>query len=336
MTFIDDILKHKSLSIVGLEKNTGKTVCLNYILNHMPLRERQVAVTSIGLDGESQCQVTNTAKPPITLRSGIVFSTSETHYRKRRLVSELLEISDLSTSLGRVVTARVIIDGQVMLSGPSTGQELRRWQNQLEPLKIDLTIIDGALSRLSSASPAVSQAMVLATGAAYSHNLQTLVKKTAFVVKLVKIEAVDNQTLTLLNDLESGVWALMPNQQLVDTKLATTLGSDLLDGNGLDNCTHLFVAGALTDRFLNAFRTDKRFANVTLVVRDFTKIFVSPTSLQLFENTGRQLKVLHQSKLIGITVNPTAPDGYSLNSLQLCHEITAATGLPTYDLMQCN
>ena len=29
MPFVNDILKHRSLSIVGLEKNTGKTVCLN-------------------------------------------------------------------------------------------------------------------------------------------------------------------------------------------------------------------------------------------------------------------------------------------------------------------
>ena len=35
MPFIEDILKHKSLSIVGLEKNTGKTECLNYVLSRL-------------------------------------------------------------------------------------------------------------------------------------------------------------------------------------------------------------------------------------------------------------------------------------------------------------
>ena len=35
--FINDILKHNSLSIVGLQKNTGKTECLKYVLERLPL-----------------------------------------------------------------------------------------------------------------------------------------------------------------------------------------------------------------------------------------------------------------------------------------------------------
>ena len=75
MSFISDILKFKSLSIVGLEKNTGKTVCLNFILDRLPSACR-VAVTSIGIDGESKDQVTGTAKPEIILKEGTIFSTS--------------------------------------------------------------------------------------------------------------------------------------------------------------------------------------------------------------------------------------------------------------------
>ena len=36
MPFIKEILKYDSLSIVGLEKNVGKTECLNYILSRLP------------------------------------------------------------------------------------------------------------------------------------------------------------------------------------------------------------------------------------------------------------------------------------------------------------
>ena len=53
MSFIGQIQNLKSLSIVGLEKNTGKTVCLNYILERLP-SSFHVAVTSIGIDGESK------------------------------------------------------------------------------------------------------------------------------------------------------------------------------------------------------------------------------------------------------------------------------------------
>ena len=57
MTFIDDILKYNSLSIVGLQKNTGKTVSLNYVLDRLPIERKRIAVTSIGIDGETTDQV---------------------------------------------------------------------------------------------------------------------------------------------------------------------------------------------------------------------------------------------------------------------------------------
>ncbi|MEF9931801.1 MAG: hypothetical protein RR770_05835, partial [Bacteroidales bacterium] len=180
MPFVSEILKYRSLSIVGLDKNTGKTECLNYILGRLPLNNYKVAVTSIGVDGESVDQVTTTPKPEIYLREGIFFSTAELFYKSRRLVSELIDITDERSSLGRVVTAKVLSGGKVLLSGPSSGVSLRRWMGSLEQFEIDLCIVDGALSRLSSASPAISKAMVLSTGAAYSANLSTLVQKTKF------------------------------------------------------------------------------------------------------------------------------------------------------------
>ena len=42
MPFINDIATFKSLSIVGLEKNTGKTECLNYILGRLKDRKREL------------------------------------------------------------------------------------------------------------------------------------------------------------------------------------------------------------------------------------------------------------------------------------------------------
>ena len=37
MSFINEILNYDSLSIVGLQKNTGKTVSLNYVLDRLPV-----------------------------------------------------------------------------------------------------------------------------------------------------------------------------------------------------------------------------------------------------------------------------------------------------------
>ena len=205
--FINDILRYDSLSIVGLEKNTGKTECLKYVLDRLPVNSRRIAVTSIGIDGETVDQVTRTQKPEIVLREGTYFATSEAHYRQRRLVSELIDVSDESTSLGRVVTAQARTGGKILLSGPSSASGLRRWMGEMrQRFNIDLVVIDGALSRMSSASPAVSQSMILATGAAYSANMATLVSKTAHVVDLVNLELTTRENIAALMPLEKGLW----------------------------------------------------------------------------------------------------------------------------------
>ena len=146
MPFINDILQYDSLSIVGLEKNTGKTECLKYVLDRLPVQTKHIAVTSIGIDGETVDQVTRTQKPEIVLREGMYFGTSEAHYRLRRLVSELIDVSDESTSLGRVVTAKALTGGKILLSGPSSASSLRRWMHEMQqrfvvqdiPMDIDL------------------------------------------------------------------------------------------------------------------------------------------------------------------------------------------------------
>ena len=67
MPFTDQIIRYGSLSVVGLGKNTGKTECLRYVMDRLYQRQKVVAVTSIGIDGEGVDRVTATPKPEIFL-----------------------------------------------------------------------------------------------------------------------------------------------------------------------------------------------------------------------------------------------------------------------------
>ena len=328
-------MRYDSLSIVGLEKNTGKTECLKYVLDRLPVQQKRMAVTSIGIDGETVDQVTRTQKPEIVLREGMFFGTSEMHYRQRRLVSELIDVSDENTSLGRVVTAKALTTGKILLSGPSSATSLKRWMTEMRRLHIDLVIIDGALSRMSSASPAVSQSMILATGAAYSANLSTLVSKTAHVVDLVNLELTDEDNIHRLLPIERGVWFIDGDGDLHSLEALSSLSKDIRF-EGMDDCKTLYVAGALVDGFLEKVRKNKSLKQVELVVRDFTKIFVSPQQFRLFLKSGGSIRVMQKSKLIAVTVNPTSPSGYVLDSDTLCNRLSEAIQLPVYDLLKNN
>jgi hypothetical protein len=338
MPFISEILKYSSLSIVGMEKNTGKTECLNYVLKHLPLQDKKIAVTSIGIDGETTDQVTKTAKPEIFLRKGMFFGTSETHYRTRKLVSELIDVSNITTSLGRIVTGKALSNGKVQLSGPSSGFTLKQWMKEVHNMGVDLVVVDGALSRLSSASPAVSESMILSTGASLSINIQTLVQKTAYVVDLTNLALTTEQNIKSFSPIEKGIWAINEEGILCSMNASSSLVCQNLDFDEIGNCKALFVSGALVDGFLEKVIQNKKLKGVEIIVRDFTKIFVSQKNLRLFLHLGGKLNVLQRSKLIAVCVNPTSPSGYVLDSNLLCNTLSKAIKLPVYDLrmISCN
>ena len=331
MPFIEELIKYKSCSIVGLEKNTGKTECFNYVLKRLPLDTKRIAVSSIGIDGETTDQVTQTSKPEIFLREGMYFGTSEKHYLMKRLSSELLEVSDESSSLGNIVIGKALTPGKILLSGPSSSSGLRRWMEGMKKYDIDLTIIDGALSRMSLASPTVSESMILATGAAYSANINTLVQKTAFVVQMINLDITSQENYNTFNDIKNGVWAIDEDGVLHDLKVASSLSTNI-NTDGLKKCRTLFVSGALTDNFVNNIRQNKIFNETELVVRDFTKIFLTPMTYNSFVNGKRKITVLQKSKLIAVCVNPTSPNGIVLDSEKLCNTLSEAIKLPVYDL----
>ncbi len=333
MPFVQEILSCRSISVVGLGKNTGKTECLNYILNRLPADGFTVAVSSAGIDGEGTDQVTGTSKPEIYLREGTLFATSEKHYRERKVLSELLDISHRKTSLGRVITARVIAGGKSQLSGHPTSEALRMWINQATGLfKADLAIIDGALSRVSIASPAITEGLVLATGAAVSANIDTLVFKTSYMVSLINLDKTSALSFSEEVLPSHGIWRVRSNGVLNQIASGGAFSAGTIHPDEFVDAVAIFISGALTDRFLSQVRVTCLENNIELIVRDFTKIFVSHPNFISFVRSGGKIRVINKTKLIAVCANPVSPEGYTLDSLKLCEKLSTTLKLPVYDI----
>lgn len=330
MPFLDELRKLRSLAVVGLAKNTGKTETLNYILRRLADDADHVAVTSIGVDGERKDRVTQTEKPEIFFPCGMTFITSEFHYSHRELTANIMEVSTESTSLGRLVTARTIIPGKVLLSGPASTGGLRRLIARTQRAGLGLTIIDGALSRLSLASPTVTEGMVLATGAAVSTNMRELVRQTKYVYELVMLEPVEEALRERLEDVDQGVWAIGDDGALHDLEIPSVL---LMAKAGKDLFRYghrLYVSGVITDKLLDTLRAQGEEAE--LVVQDFTKVFASDRSYRNFTARGGRLRCVRRSRLMAVTVNPQSPSGYRLDSDALQGAMREALGIPVYDV----
>ena len=94
----------------------------------------------------------------------------------------------------------------------------------------------------------------------------------------------------------------------------------------------LFAAGAVSDRLLKTLSSKGK--DITLIARDFTKFFITPETYTEFIRRGNRLQVLQRSKLIAITLNPTSPQGYLLDSKSTCDALSEAMQVPVYDVMK--
>lgn len=350
MPFIESILKHHSVAIIGMEKNCGKTVVLNYILSRLNSFGGSVAVTSIGVDGEKKDAVTRTSKPEITLSKGMLFATSQIHYSARRLVSEIIDIGEDDTPLGKVVIARVLDSGKVMLSGPGDTPSLSRLIDRFRALDSDLVLVDGALSRKSLASPSVTDAMILCTGAALSLNIEELVSKTVHTYQMISLPVFETEsraTTCKRDDLEaiqSGVWEIRRNCsseehpskdddiKIVPLGINSAVGIEKHRDKLLDVTGTLFFSGMVTDKALEVLTSCENIEQV--VVRDFTRIFISPLVYRKFRERGGRISVVRGCRLEAICINPVSPTGYTLDSVKLADRLTEATGLAVYNVME--
>ncbi|MCT4613538.1 MAG: hypothetical protein N4A49_01535 [Marinifilaceae bacterium] len=332
MPILNEILKYKSVAIVGMAKNTGKTVCLNYVLSRLRDSTKIIGVTSIGIDGENNDNVFNTHKPEIVFYEGMFIVTSELHYRDRRLGAEVYDLSNQKTSLGRLVYSKVVNQGKALISGPATTKGLLKSMDNLYRLGAEICIVDGALSRKSIASPAITNAMVLATGAAVSANINQLVYQTKYTYDLIKIEQLHSNNVEELKETEEGIWKIDRNNDISYLGIKSCLSINQSHYKSICEAESIFINGALTDKFLKFLINQKGIIEKQIIVRDFTKIFAKAETFYNYLKLGGNIKVLDKTNLIAITVNPTSPSGYVLNSTELISALKEKIDLPIYDI----
>lgn len=332
MDFAEEISRYSSVAVVGLAKNTGKTVTLNHILRgaHNGVR-LPLGVTSIGVDGESTDRVTATEKPEITLYPGMIFATGEAYYRQRQIQSEVLDIDDRHTALGRVVLARALSQGKTLLSGPADTASLRTLISRMRKEGAGTVLVDGALSRLSPASPAVTEAMVLATGAAISPEIQRIVERTAYVCRLIGIPLAQNVDGELLESIDR-ICEVGEKGEIRLTEIRSALDLDKVRETLAGCGRRIYLPGMAPERLLKYLLTRQDISDAELILRDFTRLFAEPMTFNTFLARGGKISVLRSPKLIAVTVNPWSPQGYTVNDSKLITALESKIDVPILNL----
>jgi hypothetical protein len=341
MALVDLLEPAQRVAVVGLAKNTGKTETLAALLRELEAADRKVGVTSVGRDGEARDVIDpDIEKPRVWLPAGSLVASTDALLRASGVRCESLEDTGVRTPLGRVLIARLLADGAVEIAGPSSARDARSVLDAMLAHGAELTLVDGAIDRRAASSPAVCDALVVATGAILSERIEDVVEQTRDAIGLVR--------LPVLADEEIGALAAArADSRLDDTgdrrairlhpRFALTSGPQevarLLGENPA--ATHILVDGALCEPFLGALLGGKRARELTLVVADSTKVFLADRGPDWYRRQGLSIAVLASTRLGAITVNPVAPRSHSFESAQLRGLIEAAVpAVPVLDVRE--
>lgn len=312
------------LSLIGLAKNVGKTTATNHLLETLTGEQLyhpgELALTSLGLDGEAIDALTGLPKPRYIAEAGVLVATTAGLLRQAEgegaAGERLLQLPG-RTALGPVILARIVHSGRVIIAGPTLLRELRAVLDHFQEYGARLGIIDGAINRLGAAAPGVTDACILCTGASAAATPELVAWRTVDVLTRLSIE--QSQWADAYRKRNPGVrLLLLPCGSEDDNVLPHAGSSEPADEatwivQRLQTCKepvyllHGAFTGELSRALLARLPHDSN-RQAELVVEDGTKVFCHAVVLQRLAARGLHIRVARPIRVLALTISPYTPE----------------------------
>ena len=323
------VTPYKSISIIGMCKNAGKTTVLNELIAAHRVFDGILALTSIGRDGESTDVVTSTHKPNIYVYENTLVATASGLLKHCDITSEVVATTDMGTPFGDVAVVRAKSDGYIQIGGPSMSQQLIDLNSELMSIGATRVIIDGAISRKSLCAPSVTEATILCTGASYSSSIDKVIEDTKNSAELLMLD-------------ETDFWAGEPTARLTfcddEGNVATYESTPLHEAiKANPEKKHIMHRGAVTDSILKPlFMSATPLQGVEICAQDASKLLISAKTRDKLLLRGCRLSVLNKTVLLAVTVNPISAYGTHFDPVELRVRMKEAVDVPVIDVRSEN
>ncbi|WP_315523806.1 hypothetical protein [Fusobacterium massiliense] len=309
------IEKYKRISIIGMEKNVGKTTLLNKLITDIG-KKKKLGLTSIGRDGEDVDVVTSTDKPRIYVREGSIVATARDCLNRCDITKEILYVTDFTTPMGDIVIVRALSDGYVDVAGPSYNKQVKFVVELMEKFGSEISIVDGALGRKSTAISEVSDATILSTGAALSLDMLKVIEETKKTVYFLELKEVDENIKSQISKYNSEKAILFyKNNEIKILNVTNSIDlSKVLKEYLREDLEYFYIKGAITPKIIETFIDNRgNYKNMILLAEDGTKFFLDSSLLKKAKLCGIEFKVLNKINLLFVTINPHSPLGIDFN-----------------------
>ena len=313
---------YKTISIIGLAKNAGKTVALNYLIEEANKFNIITGITSTGRDGESIDLVTNTQKPSIFVTEGMYVATAKKALMLSTAKVEILETTGMNTPMGEIIIVKVRQSGDIQIAGPVNTTDMKYVCKRLINFGAEVVLVDGAIDRKAVSSPVVTDACIIATGAVLSRDVKIVIEKTSHAVECYTFIQVENNIKNLI--LRNNKTCIVQNNNnVVIPNIETSItGGKKISEQIDENTTHVFIKGAVTSNLLKDICQSEFIKNISIVIEDGTKIFVEINLWNDLKRKGLKIQALNTIDVVAVTLNPVSPTGYFFDSAEFKSKIS--------------
>ena len=333
--------QNKIVSIVGTSKNAGKTVVLNELIRQADEQGVKLGLISTGRDGERRDVLTETEKPPIYVGRDTLITTVEQFVqgsvRREAAGIEILSVTDYNTPMGRVILGKTRDEGYVEISGPHSSASIKKLNNEMLALGAELVLVDGSLDRRASAAPFVSDATIIAAGAAMSRSMNIVIDNTMHLVSIYGILSLENgDDRDMAHDIiDMGKTALIEesgNIKYIDAVTSLKCG-DIISESLSEKTRLIVLSGSATFDTLRDILLNKK-SSFCVVVKDPTRVFLSSKELQILKKLGLELRTVQSIHIAAVTVNPYSPEGYFFDPVEFLSRMRSAIPhIPVFDVV---
>jgi hypothetical protein len=306
------------LAVMGMTKNTGKTVALNHLLAQAARAQVAVGVSSIGRDGEDRDMVFYVPKPPILVWPGTLVATARATLERAKVRYKLVDATGIDSPMGEILVVKVLEYGEMEIAGASRSSDQLKVIGRLKQCGASLVLLDGALGRSHHASPAIANGVILATGAAIGGGMGDVLRKTRDRLAILGLAQADEATRALCQPVFSqggvGLWNSQ-GETLLLAGIATLNAAETLLRYTESDVRTIAVSGAVGRTLWRALGLlAARQPGLRVVVNDGTKLFVEAADLLQLRKQGAQILAWRGINLTGITLNPYSPLGGSFKA----------------------
>lgn len=292
----------RRLAVLSLHAGAGARTVVETVAAAAVSRGHGIGVTSvprIGREADDADRFTG-----VTLPEGAIAATAASVLEHDGPLAPL-ERMDCGAPPGEMGICRVVRAGEVPLYGPDDTKALHAVLAKLEAWSSGPVLVAGAFERHSFAAPDVTEAVVLAVGAGYSGTPERSAAAVRYAADIFSLMRCDFPVDRSFRDAAVRRQALAVDRN--GEPLCEAAGRIApLEALGQDLAA-ILLPEFLADALLTALvRSEVR---CTLVVKDPTRIRVSPVYYTAWIKSGGHVAAMEPTRVLAVATNPVNPDG---------------------------